>query len=162
MPTITPEQAGGLNRCALLDCIAYSEIGTDLLAKTDDGYNVLVGSTPSHILTFPSYADHPNVYNAALKSDAAGRYQIMKHWWPAYKIQLHLPDFGKLSQDIYAIQQIRESHALNLIDLGHFGAALTAIAHIWASIPGAGYGQHENSFESLPAAYLLAGGTINS
>lgn len=162
MPTITPDQAGSLNRCALLDCVAYSEIGTDILNNSDNGYNVLVGSTPSHILTFPSYADHPIAYNADLHSDAAGRYQIMAHWWPAYKKQLNLPDFSPLSQDIYAIQQFRESHALPLIDVGNFTAALAAIAHIWASIPGAGYGQHENDFDSLKAAYILNGGTFVS
>lgn len=39
MPRITPQQAGGLNRCAFLDMIAYSEIGQQLLAESDDGYS---------------------------------------------------------------------------------------------------------------------------
>ena len=47
MPRITAQQAGGQNRCAFLDMLAASEIGAALLAETDDGYNVLVGSTPS-------------------------------------------------------------------------------------------------------------------
>ena len=42
-----------------------------------NGYNVLVGSTPANPLTFPSYADHPNVFDAALDSTAAGRYQLL-------------------------------------------------------------------------------------
>jgi hypothetical protein len=56
----TAAQAGGANRCAFLDMLAVSEIGAELLAETDNGYNVLVGATPAHPLTFPSYATHPS------------------------------------------------------------------------------------------------------
>jgi len=33
-------------------------------------------------------------------------------------------------------------------------------ARIWASLPGAGYGQHENKLNDLQAAYEAAGGTM--
>jgi len=160
MPRIAIEQAGGANVCAFLDTIAASEIGAAMLAESDDGYNVLVGSTPGNMLLFPSYTDHPDIFNAAEDSDAAGRYQIMHRWWPAYKAQLNLPDFGPLSQDLYAIQQLRECHALPLLAAGNFAGAVAACAHIWASLPGNGYGQHENAVDALQAAYLAAGGTV--
>src|ERR1700694_5276345 len=115
MPRITAQQAGGPNRVAFLQMIAVSEIGAALLAATDDGFNVLVGATPEHPLTFPSYADHPNVFNAALDSTAAGRYQLLHVWWAdrtvngvvhrGYKTMLNLPDFSPLSQDKVALQQ---------------------------------------------------------
>ena len=39
MPVITPERAGGKNRCAFLDMLAVSELGP-LLGVSDNGYNV--------------------------------------------------------------------------------------------------------------------------
>lgn len=160
MPRITPEQAGGKNICAFLDMIAHSEIGEGLLSITDDGYNVLVGSTPQSPLLFGSYSDHPHIHNEKLNSDAAGRYQVMGRYWPFYKKLLALPDFGPLSQDLYAIRQISESHALPLITAGHFADAVEKCAHIWASLPGAGYGQHENKLAVLQRSYVDAGGVV--
>jgi muramidase (phage lysozyme) len=161
MPRISAQRAGGLNRCALLDAIAFSEIGPHILNASDDGYNVLVGSCPSDVHTFSSYADHPGIFVPSCNSDAAGRYQIMKHWWDAYKPILHLPDFSPVSQDLYAIQQLREAHALPLIDAGDLQGAVAAIAHIWASLPGSPYGQHTNSLDFIKAAYLLNGGSFS-
>jgi muramidase (phage lysozyme) len=148
------------NQKAFLDMIAASEIGPRLLALSDDGYNVLVGSTPENPLLFHDYGDHPNVYNKAMNSTAAGRYQILNRWWKAYKAQLDLPDFGHDSQDEVALQQIRECKALPDIDAGDLHTAVGKCRHIWASLPGAGYGQHENSFAALEKAYTDAGGTL--
>ena len=66
------------NEKAFLDMIAFSEIGTALLVKSDNGYNVLVGSTAAKPLLFDSYADHPRIYNKQFNSTAAGRYQLLK------------------------------------------------------------------------------------
>ena len=160
MDRISVAQAGGQNRVAFLDMIASSEIGPALLAASDDGYNVLVGSTPSKPLLFTFYATHPNVYNAALNSTAAGRYQLLFRWFGPYKTMLNLPDFGPVSQDLIALQQIRERGALPLIDAGQFAAAVAACSNIWASLPGNNYGQHTNETAALQAAYLAAGGTL--
>lgn len=162
MAAITPDQAGGANRVALLDTIAHSEIGEALLAGTDNGYNVLVGSTAADPLTFSNYAQHPDIYNAQLGSTAAGRYQILYRWWAIYQKRLNLPDFGPVSQDLYALQQIREHKALPLIDAGNFSQAIYAINTIWASLPGSPYGQHTNSLDALQEAYLAAGGTLST
>lgn len=161
MPRITADRAGGVNVCAMLDTLAYAEIGPDMLAKSDDGYDVLVGSLPDRMLTFGSYADHPDVYHAATDSTAAGRYQILSRYWPHYRAQLGLPDFGPLSQDLYAIQQFREQRALPLIQAGRFIDAIAAIRNIWASLPGAGYDQHEHDIDTLARAYDAAGGRIS-
>lgn len=162
MARIDVSAAGGVNRVAFLDMIAASEIGAPLLAASDDGYNVLVGSTARKRLLFTSYADHPNVFNAQLNSTAAGRYQILIKWWRIYKQQMKLPDFSPMSQDRYALQQLREHGALPLIDAGRFSDAVSKVANVWASLPGAGYGQHENQLAHLLAAYQAAGGGVST
>jgi muramidase (phage lysozyme) len=160
MPTITAAQAGGANRHAFLDAIAFSEIGYTLLSETDNGYNVLVGATPSHPLTFSSYAAHPNVLNAALNSTAAGRYQLLHRYAVAYMASLKLPDFSPLSQDRIALQQIRERGALPFIDAGNITKAITMCSNIWASFPGNDYKQHAHTITDLLAAYAAAGGVL--
>lgn len=160
MPVITAAQAGGANRTAFLDMIAASEIGQPLLARTDNGYNVLVGATPAHPLTFASYATHPDVLNRALKSTAAGRYQLLYRYWVAYKNLLALPDFSPLSQDRIALQQIHERGALDAIDAGDLGHAVSLCASLWASLPGSHYGQHTNQIDALQLAYTSAGGRL--
>lgn len=147
------------NQKAFLDMIAASEIGPALLAVSDDGYNVLVGATAEHPLLFTSYATHPRIHNDALNSDAAGRYQFMGRYWDHYRAQLSLPDFGHDSQDRWALQLVRECSALADVEAGNVGAAIAKCASRWASLPGAGYGQHENKLDSLIAAYEQAGGS---
>ena len=148
------------NRRAFLDTIAVSEIGAKLLAESDNGYNVLVGGA-----LFNSYADHPRILvnlGNGLKSTAAGRYQLLERYYDAYKAELGLPDFSPESQDAIALQQIKESNALDDIDAGNFDTAVARIAHIWASLPGANYGQHEQKMDFLRQAYLGAGCTLNT
>ena len=147
---------------AFLDMLAVSEIGAALLAISDNGYNVIVGSTPAHPILFTDYSKHPRQYQKAQNSDAAGRYQFMGRYWEHYKAQLALPDFGHESQDLWAIQLIRECRALDLVQEGRFPLAVEACRSRWASLPGAGYGQHENSLASLTDAYTAAGGEVCS
>ncbi|MGQ7248275.1 glycoside hydrolase family 24 protein [Halomonas sp. V046] len=166
MPRISLQAAGGLNVCAFLDTLAVSEIGEKMLALSDDGYDVLVGSLPNAMHVFSGYGDHPLPrghaleYRDGLWSTAAGRYQILSRYWPHYRDQLDLPDFGPESQDRYAIQQIKEQRALDPIKVGEFVEAVDRCRNIWASLPGAGYGQHENTLERLAKAYTTAGGQM--
>ena len=160
MPFISPQQAGGKNVCAFLDMIAYSE-GTDngRQRTNHNGYDVLVGGG-----LFTGFADHPRKLVAlpklGIKSTAAGRYQLLSRYYDAYKKQLGLKDFSPLSQDLIAIQQIRERRALPLIQAGQLEQAVRQVRNIWASLPGAGYGQHEQKIANLLAAYRNAGGTV--
>ncbi|MYM53606.1 lysozyme, partial [Pseudomonas aeruginosa] len=64
------------------------------------------------------------------------------------------------SQDAIALQQIRERGALAMVDAGRFDDAVERVRNIWASLPGAGYGQNEHSIEHLRAAYVAAGGVF--
>lgn len=143
------------NLRAFLQTLAFSE-GTINIPNSDGGYRAEVGGG-----TFESYDDHPHVVvklNDHLSSSAAGKYQILARYWDVYKKQLGLQDFSSASQDAVAIQQIRECHALDDINAGKFNVAVTKCAHIWASLPGAGYNQPERRLDDLRMAYVQYGG----
>jgi muramidase (phage lysozyme) len=148
------------NLKAFLDMIAWSEIGPRLLRTSDDGYNVCVGSTPANPILFGSYVSHPRRHDDATNSDAAGRYQFMGRYWDHYRAQLELPDFGKESQDKWAIQLIKECHAYDDIGAGRISEAIGKCASRWASFPGNSYGQRANKLADLIAAYQRAGGGL--
>jgi len=148
------------NMKAFLDTIAWSELGDKLQALSDRGYNVCVGSTPAAPILFKSYAGHPMIRCKALNSDAAGRYQFMGRYWPHYRKQLNLPDFGPASQDTWAIQLIRECRALEHVEAGRFEMAVARCSSRWASFPGAGYGQPEHSIDALRKQFVRFGGVL--
>lgn len=154
MQTINPQ------RKAFLDMLAWSE-GTDngRQPTKNHGYDVIVGGS-----LFTDYADHPRkliTLNQRLKSTAAGRYQLLARYWDAYRKQLGLNDFSPTSQDAVALQQIKERGALPLIDRGDIRQAIDRCSNIWASLPGAGYGQFEHKADALIAKFKAAGGKVN-
>ncbi|HEE9988397.1 TPA: glycoside hydrolase family 104 protein [Citrobacter freundii] len=147
-------------RKAFLDMLAWSE-GTDKKGQPTNnrGYDVIVGGS-----LFTDYSDHPRklvTLNPKLKSTASGRYQLLSRWWDAYRKQLGLKDFSPASQDAVALQQIKERRALELIDSGDIRQAIDRCSNIWASLPGAGYGQFEHKADNLIAKFKEAGGTVN-
>ncbi|SEJ58190.1 Muramidase (phage lambda lysozyme) [Pseudomonas linyingensis] len=160
MPRISAAQAGGHNVLAFLDMIAWSE-GTDhpRQPSNDDGYDVVVGGG-----LFRGYNDHPrrliSLPRLGIKSTAAGRYQLLARYWDAYRKQLDLCDFGPINQDRIALQQIRERRALGDIQSGRIDVAIAKCRNIWASLPGAGYGQHEHKLDYLTARFTAAGGVL--
>lgn len=160
MPHLSAAQAGGENVRTFLDLIAWSE-GTDngRQPTKDRGYDVVVGGS-----LFSSYADHPrklvDLPKLGIKSTAAGRYQILSRFFDHYRKSLGLPDFGPESQDRIALQLIRECRALDDIKAGRIEQAIHKCRSRWASLPGAGYGQHEHKVGPLLAAYSKAGGVL--
>jgi len=160
MAEISETQAGGRNVRAFLDLIAWAE-GTDngRQPTRDRGYDVIVGGQ-----LFRSYADHPRVLvdlpKLGIQSTAAGRYQLLRRYYDAYRKTLNLRDFSPLSQDLIALQQIRERGALRLIQAGKIAEAIAKVRNIWASLPGAGYGQHEQKLDRLLEVYQQAGGEM--
>ncbi len=148
---------------AFLDMLAWAEIGPGLLDVSDNGYNVLVGSTPSNPHLFYDYSDHPRILvklNERLSSTAAGRYQILKRVYDAYKTRCNLRDFSPTSQDIIALQLIRERGALKDVNDGRIVDAIRKVRNIWASLPGAGYNQPEKKIGQLIRVFCLSGGTV--
>lgn len=146
------------NICAFLDMLAWSE-GTDngKQPTKNRGYDVIVGGS-----LFRDYSDHPrqliDLPKLGIKSTAAGRYQLLSRYYDHYKVQLKLTDFGPEAQDAIAIQQIKECTALDDIEAGHIEHAIDKCKRIWASLPGAGYGQNERKIDSLLAIYNLKRG----
>ena len=61
------------------------------------------------------------------------------------------------SQDAVALQQIKERGALPMIDRGDIRQAIDRCSNIWASLPGAGYGQFEHKADSLIAKIQRSG-----
>lgn len=157
MARITADEAGGANVLAFLDMLAWSEGTSNSPTTLDDGYDQLVGRT-----RFAGYADHPRklvrLPKLNISSTAAGRYQVLQRYFDAYKQQLHLADFSPVNQDRIALQQIKEQHALDDIKAGRLAAAVEKCRNIWASLPGAGYNQHEQKLSDLLAQYRAAGG----
>lgn len=147
------------NAAAFLDMIAHSEIGERLQVVSDDGYNVLVGSTPSHPLLCSTYAQHPHVLNRMLNSTAAGRYQFIYATWVAATFGLGLTDFSPESQDRACVWLLKQCGAYLHLIAGDFDAALARASTQWASLPGSKAEQHVNAYSDLLAVYLKAGGT---
>lgn len=168
MPRINLAAIGGPNVGAYLDMLAWSELGSDYLRRSDDGYNVIVTGIDGQLELFDDYSTHPfqggrrsKVINSrGLTSNASGRYQFMLKDWPHYRDALRLPDLGPLSQDRWAVQLIKERRALADVIAGRIADAIGKCRNIWASLPGAGYNQREHRVEDLLARYVAAGGTL--
>lgn len=155
MATLTQAEASP-NLLRFLDLVAWSEgTSTSPLTKCD-GYDVIVSGVQGPSV-FTDFSDHPFAKqppvvvrtNPLLKSTAAGRYQLLLHWWRAYQQELKLTNFSPRSQDLVAVQQIRERNALRLIDWGRFEDAIQACSNLWASFPGNEYGQGGHSMQTL-------------
>lgn len=156
------------NRKAFLTMLAVSE-GTETSPATQNhGYDVIVTGIDKKPEIFTDYSNHPfatgrkskTININGLTSNASGRYQFMLHDWGHYRSQLGLQDFGPEAQDKWALQLIKERGALPDIDAGRLSDAIAKCRNIWASLPGAGYGQHENTFAKLKQAFIDAGGTV--
>lgn len=147
-----PSSAAAANRAAFLAMIRKSE-GT----AGPNGYRTYYGGS-----LFSDLSAHPNVKHTAagITSTAAGAYQFLFATWEECRRALSLPDFGPESQDRAAVFLVKRRGALTDVDAGRFADAVAKCSKEWASLPGAGYGQHENTLASLQAAYLAAGGAL--
>ena len=156
-PPVDPTADDAGNLAAFLDMLAHAE-GT-IRYGSRDGYDVMVGGK-----TFSSFRDHPrqSVYLPAYKirSTAAGRYQFLIRTWDDLVNRFGMPDFTPASQDAGATHLIRQCKALQLIYDGRIREAIHACRRIWASLPGAGYGQREVATDELVAVYQAAGGNV--
>lgn len=151
----------GDNVAAFLDMLAFAE-GTDngRQETRNQGYDVLVGGS-----LFTDYRDHPRrlikLKRYDLFSSAAGRYQFIRKTWDALQQKLELPDFSPLSQDKACVEKLKERMAFSYITQGRIHEAIVRAQKEWASLPGAGYGQHEQSFATLLNVYQQKGGELH-
>ena len=166
---VAPQTQAQANRAAFLQMIRASE-GT----SGPDGYRTLFGYR-----TFSSFADHPRIAvqftsqeGKTLWTTAAGAYQLMAispiptggstkvDTWDRLQRKLQLPDFTPASQDAAALELVDECGALGNVDAGELDQAVSKCRRVWASMPGAGYGQPERSLDTLRTAFVNAGGTL--
>lgn len=105
--------------------------GTD---RQGTPYNELFGFT-----NFEGFDKHPGILikTPNYRSTAAGRYQILK----GTAKMLKMKDFTPESQDLAAIQLIKNAKAYNDVVAGNFEAAILKCNKVWASLPGSPYGQ---------------------
>jgi muramidase (phage lysozyme) len=168
MARIPVAQAGSRNALAFLDTLGWSEGTSTSPATILEGYDVIVTGVDKKSEIFKDFSDHPfakgrpsKVINSkGLTSNASGRYQQMLKDWPHYRTRLALPDFSPISQDLLALQHIRECRALPDVHAGRIEMAIAKCRNIWASLPGAGYGQREHRLEDLIKQYRKAGGVL--
>ncbi|RAN49238.1 lysozyme [Herbaspirillum rubrisubalbicans] len=134
------------NRRAFLGMLRFSEGTSNSPTTRDRGYDQIVGRTRVWI---------PRIKNW---STAAGAYQLLMRYYDIYRKQLGLTGFGPEVQDAIALQQIKECRALPDIDAGRLADAIAKCKNIWASLPGAGYGQFEHRYVDLEKAFTREGG----
>ena len=106
------------------------------------GYDVIVGGE-----LFTDYSDHPRKLVTLNPNSQINRRRTLPAsslLVDAYRKQLGLENFSPKSQDAVALQQIKERGALPMIDRGDIRQAIDRCSNIWASLPGAGYGQFEH------------------
>lgn len=158
MARISAADAGGINVIAFLDMLAWSELGQAIIDQSDDGYNVIVGSLPGKLITFGDYSKHPRklvpLPSYGISSTAAGRYQFLARTWDAIvRVYKFHGRFIPKAQDLAAIKLLIECGALPHIKAGRIEEAIAEASPIWASLPGAGYGQREHKLTSLLEIY---------
>lgn len=161
------------NVSAFLKVIRFAE-GT----SGEDGYAKIFWTRGGpNLLT--TYADHPRVAKQFKVGDktywtsAAGAYQFMAisplpngkttrvNTWDRLKAKLSLADFSPANQDRAAVELVSEAGALADVRAGRFEVAIEKCRGIWASLPGATYGQPTKKIGDLRNVYAQAGGTIN-
>ena len=140
-------------RKAFLDMLAWSEDINGRLETRNHGYDVIVGGE-----LFTDYSDHPRklvTLNPKLKSnrlDAVARWDACAATWPERLLSKKSGRCG--------VQQIKERGALPMIDRGDIRQAIDRCSNIWASLPGAGYGQFRHKGWWPGAKFKEAGGTV--
>ena len=145
-------------RKAFLDMLAWSE-GTDNgRQKTrNHGYDVIVSGE-----LFADYSDHPRKL-VTLNQNSNQQAPDATSFFPVGGMPTASSLAERLlskSQDAATWQQIKERGALPMIDRGDIRQAIDRCSNIWASLPGAGYGQFEHKADSLIAKFKEAGGTV--
>ena len=136
-------------RKAFLDMLAVGGIDNGRQETRNHGYDVIVGGE-----LFTDYSDLPSQTCHAKPKTQINRRRTLPASFPLVGClpQAAWPErLSPKSQDAVALQQIKERGALPMIDRGDIRQAIDRCSNIWASLPGAGYGQFEHKADSLIA-----------
>lgn len=124
----------------------------DMIAAAEGvkhGYGTLFGNKE-----FADFSKHPNVRQSFTQTDgkknvttAAGKYQFIKPTWDGLARKLNLKDFSPRSQDIAAVELLRENGSLDDVLAGNYDAAVQKDGKTWASLPSSNYAQPKRSMD---------------
>ncbi|MCL5436329.1 MAG: hypothetical protein M1549_00425 [Candidatus Dependentiae bacterium] len=123
---------------AALDTIAFAEVGTIGV----DGYSRYYGVPPvfaKSLKRHPAIFRYMRVRNRDTYSTSCGRYQFIKRTWDEEVADLGLRDFGPLSQDLAAIDQLVKVGAIENIVRRDLNGFFSKASKVWASLPGSPY-----------------------
>lgn len=126
----------------------------DVLALHESGgrYNVSVGGA-----TFSDMSKHPEMYRADLDSDAAGRYQFISTTYKPIAARLGIKDFSAQSQDLVAVQYLKDLGVLDEIQSGDPAKIQSAVDRLkgskWTGLKKYRSGQAVKYFEQRKSAY---------
>ena len=143
-------------RKAFLDMLAWSE-GTDNgRQKTrNHGYDVIVGGE-----LFTDYSDHPRKLVTLKPKTQINRRRTLPASFPLVGClpQAAWPErlLSEKSGRCGIAARFKERGALPMIDRGDIRQVIDRCSNIWASLPGAGYGQFEHKADSLIAKFREA------
>lgn len=149
---------------AFLDTIAAAEgtVITNHHCSRDAGYRSIVGCNLSAENLFTDYETHPNISKFVgknLRSDAAGRYQILSSTWNWVAPKIGVSDFYPETQDRIAQWLINYRGAMKFIErigqnnYSSFKKAIYQLNNEWASLPGSPYGQRTRKMQALWQVY---------
>jgi muramidase (phage lysozyme) len=119
---------------AFLDTLAWS-----LGRLPKNGYKQKINGEE-----FVGFADHPRkiicgeFYGYGKKrvcADSAGRYHILSQTWDSLAQRLGLSSFSPESQDLAAVELLRESKALKDLESGNLDAAIYKASYDWVILP---------------------------
>ena len=108
---------------------------------------------------FSGFEKHPEKVLCArlggrrICATAAGRYMFLFGTWNKVARALGLRDFGPLSQDLAALYLIVTNGALDDVLAERIEEAITKLNRVWATFPGAPYGQPTKSMDYLKRVY---------
>lgn len=122
-------------------------------SQSDTAYNMLVYGG-----TFSDMSTHPKIFKpipgSALKTSAAGAYQITYTTWLWLSVLAGVDDFTPASQDLMAVAYLRKIGALADIVAGNYAAAAEKCRPVWEAfiVP--------SLKDRIDVAYLTYGGTL--
>ena len=126
--------------------------------QTDDAYRELFGGA---LFDAPPW-QHPHraVTVGRLTSTAAGAYQFLAKTWDGLVSQYQFEDFSPANQDLAAVALVAQHDALDDVIAGRITDAVEKCRKEWASLPGAGYGQPERTFQQALLTYKIYDGQV--
>jgi spore coat assembly protein SafA len=131
--------------------------GTVISSKTNPS---LVGQKNVSITDLSRHPDTLVRVAPGLNSTAAGRYQFLTSTWNGVAGRLGLKDFSARSQDLAAVQLMKDRGMIAPLLKGDVKGAIIKGAPEWASLPQANgqsaYGQGAKSFAALDQTYKTA------